>query len=237
MQAEYKYDVFGNRVEKTVDDDRVAPSSPVVMRFAIDGWNPAKPTPVGNENFDVFADLNGSNELLTRYMRGDEVDQLFGRVDKDDSTLSGYSYLTDHLGSIRDIIDNTGAVKDSLTNDAFGNATSETDASYRGRYAWTGREMDTETGLQYNRVRYYDSTTGRWISQDPVGFDAGDSNLYRYVTNQPLLKSDPSGLLGADIRELLEGKIVAIEKKYTLTNKEVAQLKIRLRQEKGTRLE
>jgi RHS repeat-associated protein len=56
--------------------------------------------------------------------------------------------------------------------------------------------MDVETGLQYNRARYYDSSTGRWMSQDPLGFDAGDSNLYRYVKNQPTVATDPSGFQG-----------------------------------------
>src|SRR5262249_27580244 len=59
---------------------------------------------------------------------------------------------------------------------------------------WTGREYDSETGLQYNRARYYDPKTGRWTSQDPLGFDAGDSNLYRYVRNAPAANPDPSGL-------------------------------------------
>ena len=47
--------------------------------------------------------------------------------------------------------------------------------------------------LQYNRARYYDASTHRWISQDPLGFDAGDSNLYRYVNNGPTGATDPSG--------------------------------------------
>jgi RHS repeat-associated protein len=71
---------------------------------------------------------------------------------------------------------------------------SETNSGNRGRYAWSGRELDVETGLQYNRARYYDANTGRWMSQDPLGFDAGDSNLYRYVSNQPAVETDPSGL-------------------------------------------
>src|SRR5262249_43524032 len=83
--------------------------------------------------------------------------------------------------------------KDAIGYDAFGNIISETDSTKRGRYAWTGRELDTETGLQYNRARYYDAKVGRWLTQDPLGFDAGDSNLYRYVHNQAVLALDPSG--------------------------------------------
>src|SRR5262249_35848739 len=62
---------------------------------------------------------------------------------------------------------------------------------YAGRYTWTGRERDPETGLQYNRARYYDPFTARWMSQDPLGFDAGDSNLYRYVGNSEPYLVDP----------------------------------------------
>jgi RHS repeat-associated protein len=68
--------------------------------------------------------------------------------------------------------------------------------SLRGRYGYTGREEDVETGWQYNRARYYDSVNARWISQDPLGFDAGDSNLYRYVKNSVTAREDPSGRLG-----------------------------------------
>jgi uncharacterized protein RhaS with RHS repeats len=46
-----------------------------------------------------------------------------------------------------------------------------------------------------SRARWFDPATLRWMSQDPMGFDAGDSNLYRYVTNRPTLNRDPSGLL------------------------------------------
>jgi uncharacterized protein RhaS with RHS repeats len=40
----------------------------------------------------------------------------------------------------------------------------------------------------------YDPSTGRWLSVDPIGFEAGDANLYRYVRNEPLLQTDPTGL-------------------------------------------
>jgi RHS repeat-associated protein len=91
------------------------------------------------------------------------------------------------------VVDNSSVVKDTLVYDGFGNITSETSSSFRGRYVWTGRELDTETALQYNRDRYYDSSTGKWMSEDPLGFRAGDSNLYRYVHNKAPNARDPSG--------------------------------------------
>ena len=56
-------------------------------------------------------------------------------------------------------------------------------------------------GLQYNRARYYDPKIGRWVGQDPMGFIAGDVNLYRYVGDHPIFSVDPEGLIKvADIR-------------------------------------
>ena len=71
-----------------------------------------------------------------------------------------------------------------------------TNPSLKSRFGYTGREFDAETGLQFNRARYYDPATGRWVSQDPKGFAAGDVNLYRYVGNGPVNATDPSGLEG-----------------------------------------
>ncbi len=60
---------------------------------------------------------------------------------------------------------------------------------------FVSREFDFETGLYYNRARYLDPTTGRWTTQDPLGFAAGDANLYRYVGNMATVATDPSGNL------------------------------------------
>ncbi|MBI2807689.1 MAG: RHS repeat-associated core domain-containing protein [Planctomycetes bacterium] len=187
--ADYQYDALGNRNQKTVDADGSGGGSAVVTRFALEGWNPAKANPIGTENFDIWAVLDGSSSLTSRNLDGDNVDQHLGYI----TGGNAYWYLTDHLGSTRKVLDNAATVKDALVYDAFGNITSETDSSFRGLYAWTGREFDVESQLQNNRARYYDPPTARWISQDPLGFDAGDSNLYRYVKNKAQILKDPSG--------------------------------------------
>src|SRR5262249_23211481 len=61
------------------------------------------------------------------------------------------------------------------------------------RYKWTGREFDSESGLQYNRARYYNPLTGQWTTEDLLGFSAGDSNLHRYAGNNVANATDPSG--------------------------------------------
>ncbi len=189
MEVDYKYDAWGNLVER--DDYPTGSGSPTVTRYAVDGWNPALAGSTGDLRFNVWADLSSSNSLLTRYLHGDQLDQLFARQDAGVQ----YWYLNDYQGSVRDALDNSGNVKDAVVYDGFGNIISETNSTYRGSYAWTGRMFDVETGLQYNRARWYDPGTGRWQSQDPMGLNAGDSNLYRYVNNRATNSTDPSGLV------------------------------------------
>ncbi len=172
--ATYTYDVFGNRLEKDVWTTN---GGLTTTRFAYDGQ-------------DVWADLNSSNQLQTRYIRGDVVDQIFARVS---SGGTAAWYLTDRQGSVRNLTDASGTLQDTLTYDGFGNAT-ESNSSFGDRYKYTAREFDSETGLQYNRARYYSPAIGRWTSQDPISFQAGDTNLYRYVRNSPSDAIDPQGL-------------------------------------------
>lgn len=56
-------------------------------------------------------------------------------------------------------------------------------------YAFAGMPLDLESGQYQTLYRQYNPTVGRWLSQDPIGFDAGDSNYYRYVFNSALGKT------------------------------------------------
>jgi len=58
----------------------------------------------------------------------------------------------------------------------------------------TARPFDPDSQLQNNLSRWYDARVGRWLSEDPVGFAAGDGNLYRYAVNSPLAGIDATGL-------------------------------------------
>ena len=76
----------------------------------------------------------------------------------------------------------------------FGNRVSQTDPAEAPRYQYTGQEYDPETDLYQYAARYYDASVGRFLSEDPSGFSAGDMNLYRYVGNDPVTLVNPSGL-------------------------------------------
>ncbi|MGC4002695.1 MAG: RHS repeat-associated core domain-containing protein [Pirellulales bacterium] len=61
-------------------------------------------------------------------------------------------------------------------------------------YGYTGEERDSWSGYSIHGRRWYDPTVGNWLTQDPIGFDAGDANLGRYVGNSPTIYVDPTGL-------------------------------------------
>src|SRR5262249_31544019 len=89
---------------------------------------------------------------------------------------------------------------DTITYDGFGNVTNETNSAVGDRWKFTGREFDSETGLQFNRARYLDQKTGRWTSQDPIGLLGGDQNLYRYVRNRSTNILDKLGLAAGEVQ-------------------------------------
>src|SRR5574341_1084639 len=66
------------------------------------------------------------------------------------------------------------------------------------RYAWTGRELDTETGLYFFRSRYYDPGARRFVQEDVAGYGGG-SNLYAYGSGNPTNGRDPDGMSKSDL--------------------------------------
>ncbi len=180
--VEFSYDMFGQRLSKVVDG--------IATYFVYD-------------REDVILDFvdDGSGvELDMRYLHGAGIDQVLAQEDSNGNITW---LLTDHLGTIRDLVDNTGDVVNHLTYDSYGNVVSETDASVDSRYRFTGREWDEEIDLYYYRARYYNGKTGRFISVDPISFDSGTYNLYGYVDNNPVNAIDPFGLASAELTTLL----------------------------------
>jgi RHS repeat-associated protein len=173
----YEYDVNDRRLKKTVDG--------VVEKYFLDGDNIAFVT-------------DGVGDRTFHYLYGLEADQVLAQ----DSETGMVWSLADRLGSIDVLVNEQGVIVDQRTYDSFGNTLSQLDPTVKFRFGYTGRESDPETGLYYYRARYFDANVGRFISTDPIGFEAGDSNLYRYVFNNSTTYTDPSGkiiplLLGA----------------------------------------
>ena len=178
--SDYTYDVFDNRIGKSVDADGDGAGEAVVERYVLDGDH-------------IALTFDESGNQTERFLHGLGIDQVLAQENASGEVLWA---LSDHQGSTRLVLDGDGSVVNNITYDAFGNVMIETNDSVNFRFLYTGRESDPETGLNYNRGRYYDPTTGRFISIDPIGFAAGDSNLYRYVGNNPLFYVDPFGFCG-----------------------------------------
>jgi RHS repeat-associated protein len=85
-------------------------------------------------------------------------------------------------------------VSGTAVYDSFGGRSTTGEAI---RYGFTGREHDAESGLIHFRARAYDPATGQFLQRDPIGFAAGDLNLYAYVWNDPYNWTDPSGLMAS----------------------------------------
>jgi RHS repeat-associated protein len=187
--AEYAYDVNDRRIVKIADSDGP-------------GSTPAVDTIFSWEDDQIALQFDGSSAVAHRYLYGPYVDQLLAdETVTSTSTPGGIIWsLADHLGTLADLATHDSSthqtdIENHRTFDSYGTITAETNPAIDLLFAFTGRERDDETGLQYNRARYYDSAVGLWISQDPIGFSARDPNLARYVNNTPIDNIDPSGLI------------------------------------------
>jgi RHS repeat-associated protein len=107
-------------------------------------------------------------------------------------------YQCDHLGTPLELTDENGNIAWSATYKVWGQAQQEYSPwarqhGLKNPLRFQGQYHDVETGLHYNRYRYYDPAVGRFISQDPMGYKGGE-NLYFYAPN-PLTWVDPLGLV------------------------------------------
>lgn len=180
LQVNYTYDAMNQRIASSVDADGVGSATAKVAHFIYDR----------NNVLLEFEDESGSSTLSKRYLHGLETDQILAQEDSNNQVLW---LLGDHIGTVRDLVNNSGEVVNHLTYDSFGNLVQQTNPTANTRYQFTGREFDEATGLYYYRARYYDSKIGRFISEDPIGFGGGDTNLYGYVGNSPIQFTDPLG--------------------------------------------
>jgi len=163
----FKYDPFGRRIQK---------SGPLgTTNYLYDGPN-------------LLEQVDNSGNVLARYSAGPWIDEALSQLQ---SAASSY-YEQDGLGSVTSLSNAAGALANTYTYDSFGKLTAST-GTLTNPFQFTGREFDAETGLRYYRFRYFDPTVGRFVSEDPIGFDGG-INFYLYVQNNPSLLIDPFGL-------------------------------------------
>lgn len=197
-RVEYRYDANDLRVRREV--------------FAGGSSTPATTEHFVNDGDHVAMVLSAAGKVQHRYLYGpgtdallvDEVFNSSGQAER------GYWTVADHLGTIHELIesdaDGTPADNHKLVEhrdyDASGKlarvvngaAAAVAVDNLASDFAFAGREWDGDAALYYNRARWLDAQTGRFISEDPIGFAGGDANLYRYAYGDPANSRDPSGL-------------------------------------------
>jgi RHS repeat-associated protein len=105
-----------------------------------------------------------------------------------------YEVIGDQLGAPTAMYDDAGRLAWQMQLDLFGVARTEREAPIECPFRWPGQYHDEETGLHYNRFRYYDPSLGQYLSPDPLSVEGGLA-LYAYVPD-PLTWADPLGLSG-----------------------------------------
>ncbi len=168
----YTYDAFGNRIR--VDDNGT------LTDYVID--------PIGFGNVVGEYD-NPTGDWVLSYDHG------LGLLTRD-NPLTGVAYYSfDAIGNTQELTNPAQQILNNYIYEPFGKDMLSNEAVYNP-FKFVGQfgVMKETNGLDFMRARFYESGMGRFINPDPIGLLGGDKNLYRYTSNDPILKIDPIGL-------------------------------------------
>ena len=173
IPAQYKYNLSGLRVSKTV-------SGKTTLYFYDNDGRLLSEGDAGTGAVNREYIWLGTKPVA--YLAGEQV----------------YFIHTDNTETPQLLTNSQGSVVWTVQSYPFGKQSYAGNVTFNLRYP--GQYFDEETGLHYNWHRYYDPNTGRYITSDPIGL-AGGLNTFAYVGNNPLSFVDPLGLDANDISE------------------------------------
>jgi RHS repeat-associated protein len=130
-------------------------------------------------------ELSGSTASANLISGG--IDEIFTRTD----STGAFTPLQDALGSTIALVDASGGLVTQYAYDPFGNTT-VSGTTNADNFQYTGRENEG-SGLYFYRARYYSPLLGRFVNEDPLGFEGSGANLYAYTFNSPANFVDPAG--------------------------------------------
>jgi RHS repeat-associated protein len=195
-----KYDPMGNRVwrQSTVS------SQTTTRKYIID---------ISGELPTILMEVDpGDSSLKKKYIYANG--QILAQHDVPDNNEK-YFYLHDRLGSVRLVIDDTGAAQNSYTYNPFGEMfPTECTENVSNPFRFTGQWFDPEIEQYYLRARMYDPVLMRFTARDPAsGENEEPLTLHRYLycLSNPINRTDPLGLTSLTEEEVAMGENAAIE--------------------------
>ena len=173
----YQYDALGRRIAKS---HVVAGESPRLTLFVWDGdWMLQ----------EVHAGETARQDAAATFVAHPDHQGPLSRI----SGGQRYHYLSDHVGTPQELVDDARKVVWAADFDGYGEIRRELVAEVDNPLRFPGQYHDRESRLHYNQYRYYDPRTGRYTSQDPIGLKGG-LNFYSYVHGNPVARTDALGL-------------------------------------------
>jgi RHS repeat-associated protein len=150
-----------------------------------------------NNGQNAYLEFTATGKTPTpklRYFNGFGADDHLGFFEYAADGTGEFRWpLSQGLGSITQVLDTKGKVLDDRVYTAWGEDLINPKRTSANLYGFAGARQDPQSGLYYNRARMYDPHIGRFLAKDPLGMINGP-NVFVYAGNDPIMRSDPSGL-------------------------------------------
>ena len=200
--AEYRYDGTGRRIEELTDFDESG-TPQTVTHYYLDSSDQVLEERSGSPTANPQSLIPSYQYIWSpRYIDAPILRDSFNTSGQIVGSSRMY-YLGDANFNVTALVNASGAVVERYAYTPYGKVTVFTSkwdtpanpnaSSFDNTRLFAGMDTDSETGLGYDRARYYSVTTGAFIGRDPIGYGGGDASLYSYAGNSPADGTDPTG--------------------------------------------
>ncbi|AFY39930.1 RHS repeat-associated core domain protein [[Leptolyngbya] sp. PCC 7376] len=195
--TEYVYDALGNRVASISDGERIDYLVDPIGLLQLPTFQSDNPlfnlvdlySPLSSPRLsNVVGEYYGDENNAVQYVHGLGLESQ----SNNSGVVSFYNFNA--IGSTAQLTDSSGEILNRYSYSPFGiRLTDEEQIANPFEFIGQYGVMESTSNLDFMRARFYDSQLGRFVSNDPRGFEGGSPNLYKYANNSPANYSDPEG--------------------------------------------